>query len=436
MKVTATYGVKIKHYSQIFKQTIDIYRSAVDFIIEVCLNEWEGISAISGSKQRQSYVEKLIHSTAGRPEVPYSFDRKFYKFPGYLRRSAINEAIGKAASYKSNLASWDKNPTGRKPSPPRAGYVYPCLYRGDMYEQDGDYTARIKVFVRNTWDWIEVSLKKSDCDYITRHLYDRKKCAPTLQKRGKEWYLDFPLQKNVELNSTPVMEQTIIAVDLGLNNACVCTAMTSDGTVAGRHFLKLPAEKDCLDHSINRIKKAQQHGAKRIPRLWARAKGINADIASKTAGFIMDVALLYSADVIVFEHLELRGRKKGSKKQKLHMWKCRDVQKMVYGKAHLIGMRVSHICAWGTSRLAYDGSGRVSRGIDGNYSICQFANGRIYNCDLSASYNIGARYFIREILKSMPETAGLALVAKVPQAARRSTCTLSTLISLNAAMCA
>ena len=112
------------------------------------------------------------------------------------------------------------------------------------------------------------------------------------------------------------------------------------------------------------------------------------------------------------------------------MWKARGVQSIVTLKAHRLGMHISHVCAWGTSAYAYDGSGRVTRGIDDNYSICRFKNDKIYNCDLSASYNIGARYYIREIVKSLPETVGLALEAKVPQIAKRSTCTYSTLISL------
>ena len=47
-----------------------------------------------------------------------------------------------------------------------------------------------------------------------------------------------------------------------------------------------------------------------------------------------------------------------------------------------------------------DGSGRVLRGQQANlptYSLCRFQNGKVYNCDLSASYNIGSRYFIRDI---------------------------------------
>ena len=84
--------------------------------------------------------------------------------------------------------------------------------------------------------------------------------------------------------------------------------------------------------------------------------------------------------------------------------------------------------------LAYDGSGYVDRGVNGNYSLCRFQNGKEYHCDLNASYNIGARYFIREILKSLPETERLGIGAKVPGCTRRSTCTLSTLYDLHAAI--
>lgn len=155
----------------------------------------------------------------------------------------------------------------------------------------------------------------------------------------------------------------------------------------------------------------------------------------KTATFILDKAVRYNVDVIVLEWLDLIGRKTSSKKQKLHMWRSQYVQDMVSDKAHRLGMHISHVCAWGTSRLAFDGSGYVLRGKAAgfhSYSICKFQNGKIYHCDLSASYNIGSRYFVREILKSLPVRERLALEAKVPQVAKRSTCTLSTLISLNA----
>ena len=137
----------------------------------------------------------------------------------------------------------------------------------------------------------------------------------------------------------------------------------------------------------------------------------------------------------MFEHLDKTGRVRGSKKQRIKLWRSQEVQSVVANRAHRLGMRISRVCAWGTSALAYDGSGRVLRGKDAGFNtfeICRFPNGKVYNCDLSASYNIGARYFIREILKSLDENSRLRIEAKIPQCSKRSTCTFTTLINLNA----
>ena len=103
-------------------------------------------------------------------------------------------------------------------------------------------------------------------------------------------------------------------------------------------------------------------------------------------------------------------------------------------KAHRHGLRIARVNARNTSRLAFDGSGTVKRGwkISGEtpYSTIQFTSGKFYNADLNAAYNIGARYLIRHHLKPIPETERLVLEAKVPQVTKRSTCTLSHLISL------
>lgn len=381
-----------------------------------------------------AYVESITHPTKKHPVVLYCFDNagpQFYKFPCYLRRAAIKEAIGTVSSYLTRLENWMKERSGRKPGKPRAGRAFPGLYRDNMYQETGPYTVKIKVFVRNTWDWVEVELRKSDVDYVRRHCAARQECAPTLLKKGKEWFLSFPYREDVDLKTVPAAERTILSVDLGINNACVCSVMRSDGTVLGRHFLRLARENDCLQHKIGHIKRTQHHGAVKTRNLWAYADGVNTDIASKTAGFIAGIAAQYQVDVIVFEHLETGGKKRGSRRQRLHLWKSQAVQAMVRTKAHRLGMRVSTICAWNTSALAFDGSGRVTRDKD-NYSMCTFSTGKRYHCDLSASYNIGARYFIRELLKSIPATERQRIEAKVPECARRNTCTLSTLISLNA----
>ena len=435
MKIMTTYKVKIKESHGALKATVNLYRQAVDFFIDVSIKEWDIIKNIENPLQKQRKIECLVHYTRTNPNPKYNFDQRFGKFPSYLRRAAISEAVGKVSSYKSNYVNWEKTKIGNEPGYPKAGYIYPAMYRDNCFVRTGTYEARLKVWIFNTWDWINIKLRKTDVDYILRNCANRKECVPTLIKRGKNWCLDFAFEEKVQFNNKPINNQVIIGVDLGINNACTCVAMLSDGTVIGREFLKLSREKDSLGHKLNKIKQAQQNGARKMPRLWAKAKGINLNMANKTANFIVDVAKLYCADIVVFEHLDLQGKKKGSKKQRLHHWKVQAVQQIVFLKAHREGIRISRVCAWNTSSLAFDGSGEVCRDKD-NYSMCTFASGKRYNCDLSASYNIGARYFIREIIKSLPVRVRLDMEAKVPACSKRTTCTLATLISLNAELVA
>jgi len=439
MQQFTTYGAKIHMDSaKPVQAMIRIYRNAVSFLIRVCMEQWEEIAQIKTLQARQMCVERLIHHTTNRPTVVYEdFDKQFYKLPSYIRRSAISEAVGKVESYQGNLRRWEKEKNGKAPGKPEAGYTYPVLYRKNMYERTGEYTARIKVWIRNTWDWMDIRFRKSDADYIARHCSDRMTFSPTVIRKGKQWFLQFSFSENVSLGEKEIQKQVILAVDLGINNACACSAMKYDGTVVGRKIFRMPAEEDCLNHQLNRIRKEMKQGHRHFPSLWASIESLNRHIAVETARFIMETATGFNADGIVFEHLDPGKKKSGrNRRQRLHMWKCRDIQSMVTCKAHRLGIRTSHVCAWNTSALAFDGSGKVERGIDHNHSICRFTTGKVYNCDLNASYNIGARYYIREILKTMPVTAGLDISAKVPECSRRSTCTLSTLISLNAVLAA
>ena len=425
MKQITTYGVRIHAVSmKPVQDMVRIYRQAVSFLIKVCDQQWSSVSGIPTLVQKQSFMEGLIHHTKRRPMVQYSqFDDLFYKLPSYIRRAAISEAIGAVESYRSRLKSWNENPVGKAPGLPQAGYTYPVLYEGNMFEQTGEYSARIKVWIRNTWDWMDVTFRKSDADYILRHCSDRKKLCPAIVKKGRKWELMFPFEEEVSLRTVDVKDQKILAVDLGINNACACSVMRSDGTIVGRRMFRLPVQEDCLNHLMNKVKKAYKQGHKHIPTLWNSIDNVNHVISVETARFIARIAEEYQVDVVVFEKLDLSGKKKRkSRRQRLHLWKSRDVQSMVASKVHRLGIRISRVNARNTSQLAYDGSGDVIRDKK-NYSVCQFKTGKIYNCDLSASYNIGARYFVREIIKSLPATTGLGISAKVPECTRRSTCT-------------
>ena len=439
MKQTVTYKARIHSDShKVLEETVCIYREAVTFLIDVALDNWDSLSFLS-SLERNNRLESFVHATAKRKVVRYpEFDRDFYKFPSYLRRSAISLALGKVASYKELYKKWNEDTTtgkGKEPGKPVSGYSFPAMYHKEQFMKTGSYTARIKVWIRNTWDWIDISFRKSDIDYIQSHCAAMHECSPVLQRKGRQWFLAFPFEEECVLNEAETAKQVVFAVDLGINSACACCVMSSDGTVIGREFLSLPIEEDSLNHRLNKVKKAQQHGAKKTPAKWASVNAVNRHIAEQTAAFISEAAIKYHATHIVFEHLDIRSGAKGrSKRQRLALWRHSEIQAMVTVRAHRNGMRVSTVNPRGTSALAYDGSGKVTRSKS-NHSICTFATGKQYNCDLNAAYNIGARYYIREItkgIKSLPETVRLSIQAKVPECFRRSTCTLSTLLNLNA----
>ena len=107
MKLSMAYRVRAKGFNHIFDETVHLYRQAVSFFMNVCLTKWDLVSKGKFQKERVNLVESLTVKTKRNPNVPYDFSAKFYKFPCYLRRAAIAEALGKVSSCRSNLANWE-----------------------------------------------------------------------------------------------------------------------------------------------------------------------------------------------------------------------------------------------------------------------------------------------------------------------------------------
>lgn len=435
MKIVQSYSIKIKGCDDTIKRTTVIYNQAIQYIVPVVQTYWDDIKGVSGpANNKMKYVERLIHAAHGRKAV-CNFDQKFYKFPCYLRRAAIMEAIGILSSYMSRVDNWIADECkGAMPKPDKDCHHMPCLYRKGMFNYLLADTAQIKVFSGNDWVWRTVRLNHSDRKYLKKNAPLDKWSAPTVEKHYGHYELRFAIAKEVKLSSKEIYEQKVCAVDLGITTDATCCVLDAHGTVLSRKFITCGREKDQVNRALHRVSEFQrEHGSHDSGRLWSIAKRRNLNLAHLVAHKIVDYAIENGCDVIVFEHLETKGRKRGGKKQKLAMWKHADIQNTVTSLAHQNGIRISRICAWNTSRLAYDGSGEVLRGNKVSdttpYDICRFANGKMYNCDLSASYNIGARYFVRELIKELPD-----IMTKVSDIGSGTTRTLSTLWKINSAM--
>ena len=110
----------------------------------------------------------------------------------------------------------------------------------------------------------------------------------------------------------------------------------------------------------------------------------------------------------------------------IHDGFCRVNGQLLVGRCDVL----IHTTKASTSKYAFDGSGTTNRrsvyhyehgNKKYNYSVCKFQNGKIYNCDLNASYNIGARFFLREYEK-------LDGCPKLPPVPMRTLDTLLTLL--------
>ena len=431
MRIVSSYGVEIKKQNIPIRHTLDIFRQAVSYLIQVYAESWDELSAIGNVQKRFNEAEHLVHETK-KNHARFDFDRCFLKMPSYLRRAAIQHALGSVSSYETRMRLWEKGELTGKPKLVCENHAMPVFYREVMYKEaeDGADAAQLKLFDGRDWKWFPVKLLHTDMEYLRKKWSGKKASAPTLERKHHKYFLRFSYTEEISLSKTFVKEQVICSVDLGINTDAVCCIMRADGTILGRKFINFSSDKDQLYHVLGRIRRFQrEHGSRQIQSRWAYAKRLNVELSRKIAAEITKYARENQADIIVFEHLEMQGRISGKKKQKLHLWRKRDIQKLCEHQAHRGGIRVSRVCACNTSQLAYDGSGKVIRNME-NHSLCTFTTGKGYNCDLSASYNIGARYFIRELLKPLPETGRSSLEAKVPSVKRRTSCVYADLKKL------
>jgi transposase len=213
------------------ESSIRIYREALRFIIPIVDAHWDEIKNFKYIHQRMARIEKLIHSTK-KNQAQYNFDERFPKLPTYLRRAALNCALGIVSSYRSNLANWEKEPKGQIPQLSLTHYTYPAYYKGNLFRNFDPIrqTIELKVFKNGDWVYEVYRLKTSDCTYYQNYLTGKKQNVPIIQKKGRRFYATFSYEENVPLIPEESIRK-ICAIDLGLGTDATCSIMDQDGTV-------------------------------------------------------------------------------------------------------------------------------------------------------------------------------------------------------------
>lgn len=393
--------VATQEQKELLHKTVCEFRCLVRCLVGVIYTHWSAIGVLDAKAQIPA-VEKLIHQTAKNPNSKYQyFNSRFHKFPSYYRRGAIQFAVGQVSSFVTRYRMWQSGIRNRKDTlPPRLNAdcgAYPPLYKGQcikfaLYLN----TAAIKVYTGTDWVWITVGLM----GHRQRHLdLANKRKSPYLivNKKGSHLSVPFQCQK-----SKLPEAQSVLSVDLGINTTATVSVVNYDGTVSHREFIHHGRDIDRRDKRLKRINtKASRTGKlqKGFCRgLYRKANNINREIGQKVSSRLVKIAKQFGVKYIVFEHLKgwrpKGGKKRSTLRQRFHGWLHRRIVNLTQMKWSEIGGSVSFVNPRGTSSYAYDDSGKLKRD-QSNYEIAIFASGKQYNCDLSASYNIGARFIYR-----------------------------------------
>lgn len=432
MRIDSSYAIEVQNIDKYFRIITKIYRDALSYCINLYEKHWVTEMENLNTVEKKAYGDHLIHSTKDNQAV-CDFDDKFPKLPAYFRRAVVSNAIGHLSSYYSQVDNWTQNgKQGNKPTLTMRLNKLPVFYNRDMFRNTHKTNIiQLKLFIDNDWKWVDAKLKPTDIKYVLKHCNMATISSPTLERKNKRWFLRFCFEDNVKLLDIPLEDRKILSVDMGINTDAVCSVMTSNGTILARKFINFASDKDYLSHTLNKIKKVSKtQGNQNTSKLWRIVRFHNEELSKKISKAIVEYAKEQGCHVIVMEYLDMKGKVKGRQKQRLHLWRKKDIQHRVEHKAHKNGIRISRVNAKYTSRLAYDGSGKVLRGKEAGYStyeLCKFQSDKEYNCDLNASYNIGARYFIREILKNLSVRNRSDMEAKVPSCQKRCENTLYTL---------
>ena len=392
--------------------TVDEYRKFLKPLVLIINAQWVSLASLTAT-ERVNAAEKMFHRTSANPNPKHLYLEKvvsrhpsFKKFPSYLRRAAIADAIGIVSSFQTRYRNWQSGIRARRDAkPPRLTAMcntYPSLYKGQQVKYGQNFkTVDIKVW--NGFDWVclnEIQVKSHGGN---RHLVAGNEIqSPSLVVNKKTCQLSMPIKiKKVDMKDSDY----VCSVDLGINNAATASIVGKDGTVKARKFIN-PARD--IDRSNQRrmmiAKKSKQvtsiTGQKLLrgfcKGLYRKSSNINLEISRTVAKGIVEFARVHNVKVIVLENLagwKAKAGKTGTLlKQKFHLWCHSKIVEIVTDRWTELGGSIQTINPKYTSAYAFDGSGKVKRSKF-NYSHSLFTTGKHYNADLSASYNIGARYW-------------------------------------------
>ena len=221
---TTTYKIRLyTNNLEYLKLTNQIYNELVKKYYEILFENIEFLKLSNQNCLRELEKITIKSKTVEKPSKYFEQNA-----PLYLRRAAINHAIGQVRSYNALLEKSKKDKTTKKPSKAKKFNCPMTLYKG-MYKDLEDGKIKLKLFNGEQWKWFEAKFKNWNISKEDEIL------SPTIIIEKDYVMAHIPVKKTIE-DVTPIkyrmQDENVKVCGIAFSNSdnfAICVALNSKG---------------------------------------------------------------------------------------------------------------------------------------------------------------------------------------------------------------
>ena len=392
---TTTYKIRLyTNHLNYIKNTEAIYNQVILNYYNLLFDNLEFLNLSNQNCLRE--LEKLtIKSKTG--ETPTDYIEQ--DIPMYLRRAAINQAIGYVRSYQTALnnqkirsstellnKTLNENQETKITLNKAIAFHSPILLYKGMYKDLYEDSITIKLFDGKNWRWFPTKIKtekiKNTKNKETKINENVEILSPSIVVKKELVMLHIPIKEEIE-DVTPIKErmkqEQVQVCGISFSNTdsfVICVAINENKDIIKTKFIKGGNEYRNATHTLlAKIKKHKQNGQKFTPRdhkhYWEKLNNISDYYAHKVSKEIIKFCTNNNIKIIAIADMEedvsKHFGKKVGKYSPIYLRK-RIVQYLQY-KAFKQGILITKVRRNYTASKCYICRSQVKR--NNNKYICE-----------------------------------------------------------------
>lgn len=326
-----------------------------------------------------------------------------FKLPAYLRRSAINHAIGSMRSYISRVKQAEEKNSeiedkakAIKVNQAKFFNVSPVYYKG-MYRNLTQSGIELKLFNGEKWAWYRVKIKSDD-----RKFNPEDALSPRLIIENKFAMIHIPVRQEIDdvssikerLEYKKAEDVRVLSLCFSNNdNFVTCTVMDRNGRFVKSLFIKGGDDYKARTSTIlNKIKRDRRLNKYKLAErdhknYWNKLYNIGETLAHQTSRKILEFAKENNAEVIILPEVvdgdEYVARKIG--KYSPYYLRHRIVSYLEY-KSFKESILITKVRSNYTASRCYKCRAKVRKESN---QMAECENGHRYNYFFNTSMNVG-----------------------------------------------